>query len=541
MNRNTARKGKTEKTAVGAAALFLLAVTALARFFFTLVTGLQGSACLTFPLELYTLVLVIANLGISNTLSDLIRGRMAKGQLKSAHRLMRVVMGVCLGIGFVLTAVGMLGANFFSAKLFSAPLSHMALFLIAPSYVFTLAACVLRGYFQGIRFARISRHSYYLQGGLFLAVGCVGGMLFSDYGKKAAALLQNETYLAAYQAAGVCAGISVASLICLLHLVIVYLLTRPVLARRRAENDRQYNTESAGALCSTFFRSSLPLLVTLFFQALPILTLAQLLFAGGKEEAVTNWGIVYGRILSLVQGIALLDVIPFIGMLSLLGRDWEKGSLQNYRNRIGIILRLSTFLTAPVMLWLIANAECIAAGFGQNQGQCTILLVAGSVGIMLMNLGMLASLLLQQIGFKLTGALAGAAAFFLQLAGMVLLRKGVTDTAMAAVLSFLLFWFFDLLIMLLAGRKVFVLRLRWMGDLVRILLVSTLASLPGFFLTALLQPVIGPWPTLCISLPLYAVIYVILAVFTGAADLYHIDRLPGGGIVLRVAELFRLI
>ncbi len=541
MNRNPARKGKTEKTAAGAAVLFLLAVTALARFFFTLLTGLQGSACLTFPLELYTLVLVIAGQGISLTLGDLIRGRMAKGQLKSAHRMMRVIMGVCLGTGCFLTVTGMLGAGFFSQKLFSSPLSGMALFLIAPSFVFIMAAAVLRGYYQGIRFSRISKHSCFLQAVLMLAGGCIGAALASGYGKKAAALLQNETYLAVYQAAGVAAGISIASLICLLHLVIVYLLTRPVLAKRRAENDRQYITESARALCGTFFRSFTPLLATLFFQTLPLLVLAQMLFAGAQEETVSNWGIVYGRILPLVQGIALLDVLPFLGMLSMQGREWERGSLQNYRNRIGIVLRLCTFLTAPAMLWLIANAECIVAGFGESGGQGTMLLVTGSLGIVLINWAMLVSLLLQQIGYQMTAGIAAAGAFFLQLVAMAILKSIMPDPAMAALVSFLLFWLFALLLMLVLGRRVFMLRLRWVGDLVRILLVSTLASLPGFFLTSLLQTRIGPWPTLCISLPVYVVIYLILAVFTGAADLYHIDRIPGGEIVLRVAEAFHLI
>ncbi len=541
MNRNTARKGKTEKTAAGAAVLFLLAVTALARFFFTLVIGAEGSACLTFPYELYTVVLVIAGQGIAHTLSSLIRGRMAKGQLKSAHRLMRVIMGVSLGTGALLMAMAMLGAGFFAGKLFSSELSQMAIFLIAPAFLFTLAAAVLRGYFQGIRFARISRHSCILQGTLTLAAGCAGAVLASDYGKKAAALLQNETYLAAYQAAGVSAGVSVAALICLLHLVVVYLLTRPVLARRRAENDRQYTVESAGALCSTFFCSFLPLLMTLFFQSLSFLVLAQILFAEAKEGAVSSWGIFYGRILPLVQGIALFDMIPFMGMFSLLGREWEKGSYQNYRNRIGVVLRLSAFLTAPAMLWLIANAECITAAFGQSEGEGTMLLVIGSVGILLMNLGMLGSRLLQETGFKLTAGISACGAFFLHLIVMMVLKGSMADTAMAAAVSFLFFWLFDLILMLLLGRRVFMLRLRWLGDLVRILLVSTLASLPGFFLTALLQSVIGPWPTLCISLPVYAVIYVILAVFTGAADLYHIDRLPGGWMVLRVAEAFHLI
>ncbi len=541
MNRNTARKGKTEKTAAGAAVLFLLAVTALARFFFTLVIGGQGSACLTFPYELYTVVLVIAGQGISHTLSSLIRGRMAKGQLKSAHRLMRVIMGVSLGIGFFLMAVTMLGAGFFSGKLFSSELSQMAVFLIAPAFLFTMAAAVLRGYFQGIRFARISRHSCVLQGVLTVGAGCAGAVLASGYGRKAAALLQNETYLAAYQAAGTAAGVSIAALISLLHLVVVYLLTRPVLARRRAENDRQYIVESAGPLCSIFFRSFLPFGMTLLFQTLPLFLLAQLLFAGAKESSVTNWGMFYGQVLSLVQGIAILDVIPFMGMLSLLAREWEKGSYQNYRSRIGVVLRLSAFLTAPAMLWLIANAECITAAFGQSEGQGTMLLVIGSVGILLMNLGMLSSCLLQETGFKLTAAISACGAFFLHFMVMLVLKGSMADTAMAAAVSYLLFWLFDLILMLLLGRRVFMLRLRWLGDLVRILLVSTLASLPGFFLTALLQPVIGPWPTLCISLPVYVVIYVILAVFTGAADLYHMDRLSGGWIVLRVAELFHLI
>lgn len=540
MNRNTARKGKTDRTAAGAAVLFLFAAVALSRFFFTWVIGAEGSGCLTFPLELYAIVLVIAGQGIAGTLSSLIRSRMARGQLKSAHRLMQAVMGMSLGAGLFFTAAVMLGADFLSGKLFSIGGSRMALFLIGPSFLLTMVTAVLRGYFQGVRFARISRHSCILQAILVPAAGCAGGVLLSGYGKKVAALLQNETYLAAYQAAGVCAGISIASLLCLLHLVVVYLLTRPVLARRRAENDRQYNVESASALLGTFSGSFLPAFMTLLFQSLPILILAQLLFAQGKEGAAESWGIFYGQVLPLVQGIALLDVIPFLGMVSQLGREWEKGSYQNYRSRIGMVLRLSAFLTAPAMLWLVANAECIAVAFGQSKGQGAMLLAAGSAGIFLMNLGILASLLLQKTGYPFTCGICAGAAFLVHLLLMLFLRGYMDDPAAAAAVSFLLFWLFDLVFMLAAGRKVFMLRFRWLGDLVRILLVSALASLPGFFLTTILQAAIGPWPTLCISLPVYVVIYVILAVFTGAADLYHMDRLPGGWMVLRVAQLFRL-
>ena len=541
MNRSASGRARIDKAA--SAAFLALAAAAFARLLFAGKIGAEGMGYVSAGLELCALFLALLMQTPSMVTASLVRGRMARGHALSAHRLMKTALFSMTGAGVVCGLLCVMLSPLLARLFFKSPLSFLAVLCAGPGVCCSGALGVARGYFQGVRYTAVAIHSYVLQAALCAAGGTAGGALAYSYGEKAAALLRDARYAAAYGAAGVTAGVSLGLLLTLLYLGAVYLMTRRSLARQWENGDEKYGEESRGALRRSFFSMLLPILLTVLFQNLVLLCDARIFFGSAleNENVYADWGAFYGKALPLVQGAAFLLLLPMTGLIGALAREWGRGNLPNYRTRFGVTLRLSLYLAAPEAFFLIAAGTLWPqALFGAADGTTALLLAVTGIGVVLLHGAGAATLLLLRSDSSLLTAAAAMTAFVLQASLLLVLRSFAGMGVLAAALSWLAFFLLYLLLLAFLGQKRLCFRLRWLSDLLRIALCAAIAAAPVYLLCAPLSKAIGALPTLLIAAALYAVIYIFLSLFTGAADLYHIDRLPGGALLVKLAKVMRL-
>ena len=75
-------------------------------------------------------------------------------------------------------------------------------------------------------------HSQLLQIVILFAGGLIFCRIFSDYGSKVSALLQNEDYTSAYGAMGATLGLLISSVLGFLHVLILYLVFKENIKRQ---------------------------------------------------------------------------------------------------------------------------------------------------------------------------------------------------------------------------------------------------------------------------------------------------------------------
>ena len=81
---------------------------------------------------------------------------------------------------------------------------------------------------------------------------------------------------------------------------------------------------------------------------------------------------------------------------------------------------------------------------------------------------------------------------------------------------------------------------RYFRAYIMLLVSSVAAAIPIYLLSGLLTRETGYLAASLILAILYVLIYLMISLFTGAADLRNFDRLPGGRMIIALADLLGL-
>ena len=270
-----------------------------------------GLACFGIAYEIYFVIAGAFSFGLSEAVSSLVRYRVRRGQYKNAQKVLGGAVFAGCVLGAVLGAVILLWAHTIAGRVFGVPLSGQAVFMIAPAIIFLILTGILRGYFQG-NGARVPvMHSQILQVFFLFAGGMAGVVPFRNYGAKVSALLQNPDYANAYGAMGACIGILCASILCFLHLLIIYILFRHGIHDQLGREPQKSQDGMFYVLRMVLGTGGIYALYY-FFSNGWLLVDAAVMFRAGKdgEALIGQWGAYYGKVMALI-GIAA-NVISMI-------------------------------------------------------------------------------------------------------------------------------------------------------------------------------------------------------------------------------------
>ena len=200
------------------------------------VTGDNGAAYVMAAVEALLPVWIIAGSGLADSLGRLLRSRNNKGQYKNAGRMKSSALLFQLIPGVIGSAFLLFGAEWIAEGIFGERYSALILMVMSPAVLLRTLSLVLLGYFQGegtefpTAAAGILRPIFIASLGLLFATG------FKEYGGKVSGLLMQDNFTAMYGGVGIAAAVSVAEVIILLFLVILYKVSRRGVRKTRQES-----------------------------------------------------------------------------------------------------------------------------------------------------------------------------------------------------------------------------------------------------------------------------------------------------------------
>ncbi len=499
-----------------------------------------GIACFGIAYEIYFVIAGAVSYGLSEAVSSLVRYRVRRGQYKNAQKVLGgAVLAGCV-LGAVIGAVILLWAHTIAGRVFGVPLSGQAVFMIAPAIIFLILTGILRGYFQG-NGARVPvMHSQILQVFFFFAGGMAGVVPFRNYGTKVSALLQNPDYANAYGAMGACIGILCASILCLLHLLIIYILFRHGIHDQLGREPQKSQDGMFYVLRMVLGTGGIYALYC-FFSNGWLLVDAAVMFRAGRdaEGLIGQWGAYYGKVMALIgiaaNVISMICLYPIRRIVVL----WERDEDRLAREKLGILVHQCAAIAIPAAIFLAVLAEnLLDMIYGGDNSQSALWIQAGCVTIVLFvftNIFMEILLRSRKLLF-VAGITAGG--FVLQLGVMFLLVR--TDMeVMGLIVSSIVYY------LAIAGCSFFLVarRIRYRQEWIRTFAVTAVAAAIAGILAMVLNKVAGPLGALIsmlISLAAAIAVYLVILIFLRAFRNEELDEMAGGFLFKKLARLFRM-
>ena len=283
-------------------------------------TGNNGIVYMTVAAVAYGLLLTVVCGNLPDTLGRLLRGRKNKGQYRNAERMRRSAMIQQLILGIA----GSGALCIFSgsiAGMFGIPYSGFIMAVLSPAVFLRSVTSVFMGYFQGEGSELPTAAAGILRAVFIFGFGILFSGLLRNYGEKVGSLLREDNFAAMYGGMGVALAVSLAELLVVIFLALIYKIGDWPGKKARQEG---YATETsfdcvrylwAGRWqqAATAFLEILPLGLGLFFFALK--TEDEAAFVSGYGVYAGGYLVFCGAAVSLISMLVLPAVSKIFSSL----------------------------------------------------------------------------------------------------------------------------------------------------------------------------------------------------------------------------------
>ena len=111
--------------------------------------GDEGNAIYSSAFQIYALFLTISSIGIPNAVAKLVSEKLAMGDTKGAHKVFKIAILTFGFVGFIVSTILFVGANYIACTLIQIPEAELSLLALSPSIFFVSITSVIKGYFNG--------------------------------------------------------------------------------------------------------------------------------------------------------------------------------------------------------------------------------------------------------------------------------------------------------------------------------------------------------------------------------------------------------
>lgn len=504
--------------------------------------GDLGSACFYVAADLSLFLFALWGLGQFHAVSSMVLSRIERESVQEARRVVTTALFSAIGINLALCFAGyVLSAAL--AELFNVPLAAMAFKAMLLALVPLSVCSVLAGAMDGFGNPK-GLYAWWISGCLvlFFAGPAVSAPL-TEYGKKVGALLQNDSYSAAYGAQGAAISVFAASVVAMAVCIVAWQLMKRELWYGRFTG----NSDRRKQLIKRSFFQSLPVMLPALFIAIAVLGQG-IVFAHSKaaprlEDTVLDYGVFVGKSRILILFPILVALAFSVRMLPSLQVGYASRNLKKSRDKCMICLRCCAFLMMPFTIAFAVLAKpLVTAFFSEGEIELAVSMVrAGSIcviffglacvlGIILFSMDMLQSIVVDMA--------ACVAVHFVVLIGLLAIPDlGIYALVYAnLVLSFLLclsFWF--------SIRRQMKLRISWLriflAPLIGGAVMAAICAMFGFVLLKNAPSAVCAAVSGLIGAALYIVTVIALKGITAR----ELKAFPGGGKIIAFARLLRLM
>lgn len=301
----------------GMIAVFTVVIWVLFFIRYFPVAGLiekKGIAIFSVGYETFLLLFLLFFQAVPIILSKMVSLRINRGQYKNVQNLWQIVITGQLLIGLLCTFLCFVLADTIASQLFKIPYAALALKVLSPAFVLYALIVVLKGYFQGMGTMMPTCVAGLIEQLTCILATVLLSYIFYGHGKKVAALLNTENYVAAYGAVALSLGILIGAFVSLLFLLFLYWVYQRNF-KKNLRQDLSKTTEEGVMLLRELYERCLPyacVLLLLFVST----WINQYFFFSGKSSSVETTQALeqYGVYYSLYRVIIWIPIIVMAGM-----------------------------------------------------------------------------------------------------------------------------------------------------------------------------------------------------------------------------------
>lgn len=503
--------------------------------------GDKGITCFASAYEIYLVVAGTVSYGLSEAVAALVKFRVKRDQYKNARKVLSGALLFGGVLGLIFSAFFCISGQFVAEKILHVPLAGLAISLMAPSMFFMILTGVFKGYFQGSGSRMPALHSQILHLIVMFAGGLLGAGLVHEYGLKVSALLQNEDYAGAYGARGASIGLLAASILCFLHMLVLYFIYKGSLkkqAGRELPKSKDAGFHIVYMLTGTGVIYSL---VWLCFQGLPLIDQYLFFLSGDRSgESIAMWGVYYGKCLVFSGVISGMIIIACMGSVRRVAGLIERDEQRLAREKLGILIHQCAVISIPAAVLLAVFSENLLEILSVNAAkQATGWVQLGSILVVFCVFAAVFVEVLARSRKMKYVALTGAGSLLLHIGVLFLLLKstklGITAVLIAAIVFYVLvagagFWLISRLIQYTQ---------EWIKSFAITLIDSAVSGVIAMLLNKVFTPMLGAAVSMIICLLTAIIVYLVLLVVTRAFDEGELEEMAGGRILIRLMGMLR--
>lgn len=515
--------------------LTLLTLAVVARL-----TGYNGAAYTAAAVEALTFVWIIVGGSMADTLGRLLRVRSSKGHHRNAARLRRNALIFQMAFGLAGSLVLLIGADWIAQSVFRLQYSTFVLMVLSPTVFLRAVSSVLLGYFQGEGAELPTAVSGILRQLIILGFSLLFGRMLGDYGDKVSRLLVEDNFKYMYGSVGVGIAISVAEIIIVAFLFLLYRGSRHFKKESIQEGMRATDSFVDSIKILWLNRGLQWLTNLLLFLPLP-LGFVFLQKKGTGDALIEEYGIyvaVYWVLCGICTALILLAMIPVISRtVSYLRKKEPRFARNAFQSGIHVGVVLAIFAA----VFLTVMAPQLAGTFCEGQAEAAQrMLQGGSFVVMLLAVSLYLSRFLSMTGGKMMVlAVNGIADVVYVVSVTVMLNTGRTGILSLVYAGIMGLGVNCILLGALSYRQ-----LHTQPDWLQLLMMPAVAALIAGMACALIgrvfTPHLGDAVTLVVALVVSFALYWVGLLLLRNFREQELEVIPGGKLIRSLGQMLRV-
>lgn len=512
----------------------------------TNIIGDEGNGYYAAAYQIYNIMLLISSYSLPIAISKIVSARYTKKQYKNAAQVFKGGLFFAFVSGGIVCLMVFFEADFFAGRLMSEQMSSIALRIFAPTLLIVAVMGVIRGYFQGMGTMIPTAVSQIIEQIVNAVVSILAARALYGYGMKVAALLQNEHYAPAYGAAGSTLGTSAGALAGLVFLIFMLLVISSTLGELRRKEDAKI-TENMSYVIKLIVLTAVPVILsTAIYNISDVLDngiFNKIMTLKGRGiEKTSIWGVYSGKYKLLMNVPIALSNAMSASTVPTLASSMAAGDLKAARRRTNYAMRFTMLISFPCAVGLAVLAKPILTMlFSGTQELAAALIRAGAISIIFFSISTLSNGILQGINRMQIPVINSVISLIVHLILLYVLLEKFDWGIYAVLIANILFALFMCVLNQIAIRRF----LNYAQEIKRTFAVpffsSALMGIVVFGVYKLLALFAGNMLSTFVAIGVGAVIYFTAIIKLGGVRESELKGTPGGGLIISIARIFRIL
>ena len=499
--------------------------------------GDTGNAIYNGGFQIYALLLTISSIGVPNAMSKMISERLSIGDIRGADKILRVAFASFSIVGFIGSCILFFGAKTIAKTWIQIPEAELSLIVLAPSVFLVSLISVLRGYFNGNENMKPMARSQALEQ-MFKT-------LFTIILVEIVCLTMGSKNTTKYMAAAANLSTTMATFICFLYLVNLYL--------------KSYKVRSRTAMTGKTLRTK-EIIKNIIIIAMP-LTISAILGSLNKnidsmtivrclknfmtdEQAKIQYGILSGKIDTLVMLPLSFNIAFATALVPAISAGKARGDMQSIKKRISFSLLITILIGVPCTIGMFTFAKPILKMLFPNASNGEALFKISSIAIIFITIEQTINGALQGLGkLSIPVISLGIGAVIKLILNLVLIRipseefifGGINGAAFATIVCHVV----SSIISLVALKKNINIKFKISKYIFKPVFASITMAFIGWKIYNFAKCIIIQNIAIILAILIAITVYVILVLALRIFDIEEIYMLPFGAKILKKLKIIR--